>query len=82
MSNINDHLNSAAQAIITARDFCGDEREAVRDYAAENGILFSRDFLIEARRRADAIWAGYQRAAGVKKPLSSCQRRKAYAALA
>ena len=32
-------MQGAIDAIITARDFCGNEPQAVRDYAADNGIL-------------------------------------------
>ena len=34
----NQVIDSAIDAIINARDFCGDERRAVRDLCADEGV--------------------------------------------
>lgn len=60
-------INDAVDAIITTRDFCGDERAAVRELAVEAGIRSAdwQRFWRVANFRANARWNGYQRAAGV-----------------
>ena len=67
MTFIPDHIiNGAVDAIITARDFCGNEREAVRDFAVENGLKaeWAKIWGI-ANFRANARWNSFKRAAGV-----------------
>ncbi len=59
------HIEAAAEAIITTRDFCGNERQAVRDYCSDNNIEFSNNFFCSAIDVADQNWAASQIAAGV-----------------
>jgi len=71
MTFIPDHIvSAAAKTIITTRDFCGDEREAVRDFAIDNGFKADWQKLHKlATFRANNRWRNCQKAAGVKKPL-------------
>jgi len=75
-------VDEIVDLILTARDFCGDETDAVREWQLENNhlITFGEATQINARVRAE--WSRCQKAAGVEKPLTGWQRRKAYAALA
>lgn len=61
-------IDDAIDAIITARDFCGDEREAVRVVATEAGFggrLTWQKIHRIANFRANARWNGFKKAAGV-----------------
>ena len=60
-----DAIENAATHICTCREFCGDEKQAVSDWCADNGILFSVNFYRAANFRANAIWNSWQRQAGV-----------------
>jgi hypothetical protein len=59
-------IQQAADVIITTRDFCGDEREAVREWCAENGYKAEWQKVHRiAKFRANAAWNEFQKAAGV-----------------
>lgn len=59
-------IRGAVDAIISARDFCGDELEAVRDFCADAGHLADwRKVHSIANFRANARWNGFKKAAGV-----------------
>ncbi len=59
-------ISAAVETIITTRDFCGNEREAVRDFAIENGFRGEADKIWKiANFRANARWNAFKRAAGV-----------------
>jgi hypothetical protein len=60
-------LELIADAILNARDFCGDEREAALDAAYELGVPATHADKAAriARFRANATWNQCQRAAGV-----------------
>ena len=64
-SEIKAQFTAAAEVILTTRDFCGNEREAVQDYCFDNNILFSEEFFCSAIDIADQKWAADQIAAGV-----------------
>lgn len=62
-----DTINSTTDAIINARDFCGNEREAAIDHLAELGIKgkdATKAYRI-ANFRANARCNIYKKAAGV-----------------
>jgi hypothetical protein len=65
--NIHENIiDLAVDAIIGARDFCGNEQEAVREVAIENGLGAHWQKIHRiARFRANARWNGFQKAAGV-----------------
>jgi hypothetical protein len=67
MTFIPNHIIAGAvDAIITARDFCGNEREAVRDFAIENGFKADWQKIAGiANFRANSRWNAFKRAAGV-----------------
>lgn len=56
-NKIEDHAKAAAEIILSARDFCGNELEAVNEYCFENAIDFSGEFFCSARDIADQKWA-------------------------
>jgi len=59
-------IDQAVEAIINSRTFCGNEREAVREFAIENG--FKADWQKIARIanfRANARWNRFKKEAGV-----------------
>jgi len=61
-------IEEATDAIIAARDFCGNEKEAVIDVVDDHGIKAKADrnkVWKIARFRANKIWNGFQREAGV-----------------
>ena len=64
-TDITAHIDTAAEAIITTRDFCGNERQSVKDYCFDNNIEFSNDFFCSAIGIADQKWSASQIAAGV-----------------
>ena len=60
------HKEGAAQAIVNSRELCGDEMEAVRQYADDNDLRFPTVQLGAIRYMADLLWQEYRRQAGVK----------------
>jgi hypothetical protein len=56
----------AVDAIINARDFCGNEREAAFEVAAEHGFRAERTKVHRiANFRANAEWNAWKKRAGV-----------------
>ena len=63
-------IAEAEDAIITARDFCGDEKEAVRGVLADHSIHDSdtrNKVWQSARARANNRWNGFRQQAGVRR---------------
>lgn len=59
-------IAGAVATIIATRDFCGNESEAVRDYAADHGIADQwRDLYRAAMPKAEVVWNAARKAAGV-----------------
>jgi hypothetical protein len=59
-------IDGAVETIITTRDFCGNEAEAVRDFAIENGFKADwKKIHSIANFRANSRWNAFKRAAGV-----------------
>ena len=58
-------IDGAVDVIINTRDFCGDEREAVREYCADEGQAHWQTVYRIANFRANARWNAFQKAAGV-----------------
>jgi hypothetical protein len=67
-----------ADAIITARDFCGDEREALFDAAHDLNIKLTAKGVQAAFALANEQYAEYQRLAGVTTPISQGERIHLY----
>lgn len=68
MTHITDNLiEEAAQTVVTVRDFCGNEKEALREFWAEMNVSKADGERVTALviARANGIWRGFQRAAGV-----------------
>ena len=60
-------IDQAVTIIITTRDFCGNEAEAVKDFACENGFKAEwKKIHGIANFRANKRWNSFKRAAGVK----------------
>ena len=63
-------ITEAEDAIITARDFCSNEKEAVRDILADHNIsdTVTRNKIWRiARANANKQWDGFRQRAGVKR---------------
>lgn len=58
-------IDNAADRILAARDFCGDEREAAIEGLQEYGCRVTPERLSAAFDRANIEWEACQRAAGV-----------------
>jgi len=58
-------ISNAVDLIINTRDFCGDEKQAVKDFCAEEKIADWRKVYGIANFRANALWNQYQKDAGV-----------------
>ena len=58
-------IDSAVDLIINTRDFCGNERQAVRDYCADEKINDWQKVYKIANFRANARWNQYKIDAGV-----------------
>jgi hypothetical protein len=67
MAFVPDHIiEDAVDVVLTTRDFCGNETEAVRDFAIENGFKADwKRIASVANFRANARWRQFQKAAGV-----------------
>jgi hypothetical protein len=66
MSYISDAvISNAVDLIINTRDFCGNEKQAVKDFCAEEKIADWRKVYGIANFRANALWNQYQKDAGV-----------------
>jgi len=74
-------IEEAAEQIINARDFCGNEREAAADALADCGVEVTKDRIAQAFNIADGDWRQAQRAAGVEKPISAGERKAIYRTL-
>jgi hypothetical protein len=72
----------AIQAVITARDFCGNEKQAVAQVEADNDIEFTSEEKRFIVGQADRRWNESRQVAGVVNPLSQIDRERAFAALA
>lgn len=58
-------VDEAADQILSARDFCGDEREAACDALADSGFAPSADRMTQAFEKANRQWRERQQQAGV-----------------
>ena len=68
----------AANAILAAREFCGNEREAIADTLADNGISIKsqagQKIATLAMIEADDVWSVNQADAGVTNPITEVER--------
>jgi len=59
-------INNAVEAIITTRDFCGNEKQAVKDLCADEGLLAQWQTVWKiANFRANKQWNDFKKEAGV-----------------
>ncbi len=58
-------VNEAARAAISARDFCGNEAQAIADAGADYGIAFTSHELAVIAVKVAAVWAQARADAGV-----------------
>jgi len=61
-----DLIDGAVDVIINTRDFCGNEKQAVRDYCFENKVSDCKELYRMAMARANSKWNAYRQEAGVK----------------
>lgn len=69
---LNIELIDAVQILVSTRDLCGDEREALRDWEADNRRLTDEERRI-VRHHVEVEWAAHQRAAGVTKFINAAE---------
>lgn len=69
-SSHSDLIDGAVDVIINTRDFCGNEKQAVRDYCFENKVSDCKGLYRMAMAKANSKWNAYRREAGVR-----CVRR-------
>jgi hypothetical protein len=65
MSN-QEVITEAVDTILNTRDFCGDERQALRDVQADRKVKLSSDEVAEVWARVNGTWREHQIAAGAK----------------
>ena len=66
MSYISDSIiDNAIELIINTRDFCGNEKQAIKDYCADENISNWQKVYRIANFRANAQWNNYKIEAGV-----------------
>ena len=58
-------IDNAVDLIINTRDFCGDEKQAVKDFCADENIADWRKVWGIDNFRANARWNGFKKQAGV-----------------
>jgi hypothetical protein len=58
-------IQNAVDLIINTRDFCGNEKQAVKDFCAEENISDWTKVYSIANFRANAVWNQYKKDAGV-----------------
>ena len=61
----NATIENAVDLIINTRDFCGDEKRAIKDFCYDEGIKDWLKVYRIANFRANAKWNDYKRQAGV-----------------
>lgn len=61
----NELKGLAARTVLATRDFCGDERQALRDFCAKNGIKLTNDFSRSVFSIVEEKWKKCQIQAGV-----------------
>ena len=58
-------MDQAVELIINTRDFCGNEKQAIKDFCADEKIVNWYKVYKIANFRANAVWDGFKREAGV-----------------
>jgi len=58
-------INNAVDLIINTRDFCGDEKQAIKDFCHDEKISDWVKVWKIANFRANKLWNDYKRDAGV-----------------
>jgi hypothetical protein len=61
----NTTIDNAVDLIINTRDFCGDEKRAIKDFCSDEGIADWQKVWRIANFRANAQWNRHQKDAGV-----------------
>ena len=81
MNTTDTTLDTLVEELMTTRDMCGSQPEAIRQWEEDNG----RKLTPQERRTAIAMlnsrWREAQTAAGVAHPLSDEERAQAYAVI-
>lgn len=60
-----NQINDAVELIINTRDFCGNEKLAIKDFCADEGIADWQKVWRIANFRANAQWNQFKKDAGV-----------------
>jgi hypothetical protein len=80
MKNWEEHISELRDAILACREFCGDERNCIKSYLADNGIPKGSAAAImiadKARIEANRTWGMFQREAGVTEPIDDAERKQ------
>ena len=65
MAYTQDEIQYVADAIISSREFCGNEKEAAIDAADDLGLKCTHELYNKAKFRANNTWNNYKKEAGV-----------------
>jgi len=76
-----DQFNRIVQYVINTRDLCGNEREAMIDAAADEGLKLTAEDRGRIMGQVNKVWADWQCAARVTNPISSDERAQINRAL-
>jgi hypothetical protein len=74
MTNQKQAIQNAAAAIVSSRDFCGNENQAAMESFADDGFAATQENMRAAFSIANNEWARCQKAAGVTAPIDSYER--------
>lgn len=69
-----NELNDLIETLISTRDFCGDEQQALKDWQADNRKLSAKE-VMDVWRMFEILWNKNQVSAGVKFPIHPDERR-------
>lgn len=58
-------INDAVELVLNTRDFCGNEKEAIQDFCADEGIKDWHKVWSIANFRANNVWNNFKKTAGV-----------------
>jgi len=74
----NEKMSYLVDAVVTCRDFCGDEARALADAAYDLGVTLSYNGIAAVMVKANSTYDEYRKEAGVTNPISADERVTVY----